>query len=155
MFTQLNAQIFLTEIIQFNISHLLVLSLNGKSVIWPIDRTLSGATTPGQSGPGSDGNEEILCIPPKSSITGVSPLDCLVSYPGHPLESVLPFCRDAVGVFYRPGPQGFLQNHIEPVSLWISPDKVILKIFLIINITELTVVDTYINHKWTCRQKSC
>ena len=28
------------------------------SFIWPIDRTLSGATTLGQSGPGSDGNEE-------------------------------------------------------------------------------------------------
>ena len=28
----------------------------------PIDRTLSGATTPGQSGHGSDGNEEVLCI---------------------------------------------------------------------------------------------
>ena len=27
------------------------------SSIWPIDRTLSGATTPSQSGPGSDGNE--------------------------------------------------------------------------------------------------
>ena len=30
-----------------------------------MDRALSGATTPGQSGPGSDGNEEVLCIPPK------------------------------------------------------------------------------------------
>ena len=27
------------------------------SSIWPIDRALSGATTPGQSGPGSNGNE--------------------------------------------------------------------------------------------------
>ena len=27
------------------------------------DSTLSGATTPGQSGPGSDGNEGELCIP--------------------------------------------------------------------------------------------
>ena len=33
------------------------------SSIWPIDRTLSGVTTPGQSGPGSDGNEEVLRIP--------------------------------------------------------------------------------------------
>ena len=46
---------------------------------------LSGTTTPGQSGPGSDGNEEIIRIPHKSSITGTSPLDCLVSYPGHSL----------------------------------------------------------------------
>ena len=33
------------------------------SLIWPIDRTLIGATTPGYNGPGSDGNEEVLHIP--------------------------------------------------------------------------------------------
>ena len=48
------------------------------SSILPIDRALSGATTPGQSGPGSDGNEGVLRIPPNSSITGTSALDCLV-----------------------------------------------------------------------------
>ena len=31
--------------------------------IWLIDKALSGAPTLGQSGPGSDGNEEVLCIP--------------------------------------------------------------------------------------------
>ena len=51
----------------------------------PIDRTLSGATTPGQSGPGSNGNEGVLRIPQGPSITGTSPSDCLVSYPGHSL----------------------------------------------------------------------
>ena len=49
--------------------------------IWPIDRILSGATTPGQNGPGSDGNEGVFCIPQSSSITGTSPSDCLVPYP--------------------------------------------------------------------------
>ena len=39
--------------------------------------TQSGATTPGQSGPGSDGNEVVLCILQNSRIT-----DCLVSYLG-------------------------------------------------------------------------
>ena len=29
------------------------------SSIWPIDRTLSGATTPGQSGSASNGNEGV------------------------------------------------------------------------------------------------
>ena len=48
--------------------------------IRPIDRILSGATTLGQSGPGSDGNEGVLLIPQSSSITGASPSDCLVSY---------------------------------------------------------------------------
>ena len=42
--------------------------------------TLLGATTPGQSGPESDGNKEVLCIPQNSSITEASPSDCLVSY---------------------------------------------------------------------------
>ena len=42
------------------------------SSIWPIDKTLSGATTLSQNGPGSDGNEGGLHIIP----------DCLVSYPG-------------------------------------------------------------------------
>ena len=32
------------------------------SSIWPIDRTLSGITTPRQSGPGSNGNEGVLDI---------------------------------------------------------------------------------------------
>ena len=49
----------------------------------PIVRTLSGATTLGQSGPRSNGNEGVLHIPQSSSITGTSPSDCLVSYPGH------------------------------------------------------------------------
>ena len=41
---------------------------------------VSGATTPSQSGPGSDGNEGVLHIPQSSNITGISPSDCLVSY---------------------------------------------------------------------------
>ena len=45
--------------------------------------TLSGATTPGPSTPGSDGNEEVLCIPQHSGITGTSTSDYLVSKPGH------------------------------------------------------------------------
>ena len=53
--------------------------------IWPIDRTLSGVTTPGQSEPESNGNEGVLCIPQSPSITGASPLDGLVSYWGHSL----------------------------------------------------------------------
>ena len=47
---------------------------------------LSGATTPGQSEPGSDGNKGVLRIPQSSSTAGTTPSDCLVSYPGHSLE---------------------------------------------------------------------
>ena len=46
------------------------------SSVWPIDWTQLGATTLGLSGPGSDGNEGVL------HIFGISPSDCLVSYPG-------------------------------------------------------------------------
>ena len=53
------------------------------SSIRPIDRTLSGATTPGQSGPGSNGNQGVLHIPQISRITGDSSSDCLISNPGH------------------------------------------------------------------------
>ena len=61
--------------------------------IQPIDRTLSGATTPGQSEPGSDGNQELLCITKSSSITGASPPNCLVSYPGHSLRESCPYAE--------------------------------------------------------------
>ena len=75
------------------------------SSIWYIDRTQTDSTTPGQSGPGSGGNNKVLRIPWSSSITGASPADCLVSYLGHlyvcvcVCGGVLPLCRDAFGVF--------------------------------------------------------
>ena len=65
------------QIIQFSISTLF-------SSIWPIDRTLSGATTPGQSEPVCNGNKEVLRIPQSS------PSDCLVSYPEYSLRGSYP-----------------------------------------------------------------
>ena len=56
VYTQLNDHTVLFLTIQFSISHLFALSLNVK---------LSGATTPGQSEPGSDGNE-VYCAFSKS-----------------------------------------------------------------------------------------
>ena len=53
------------------------------SSIWPINRTLSGATIPAYCGPGSDVNEGVLYIPQTSRITEAWPSDCLMSYPGH------------------------------------------------------------------------
>ena len=53
------------------------------SSVSPIDRALSGDTTPVQSGPGSDDNEGVTCIPQNSRITGTSLSICLVSYLGH------------------------------------------------------------------------
>ena len=49
-------------------------------------KNLTGVTTLSQSGPGNDGNEEVLGIPQSSSITGTSPSDCLVSYPGYSMQ---------------------------------------------------------------------
>ena len=74
------------------------------SSIWPIDRILSGATSLGQIGPGSDGNERLLRIPQSSRIIGTSLSDSLVSYPGHSLGVLL--SAEAVGVFYSPSQLG-------------------------------------------------
>ena len=62
----LNVRTVSSETIQFSLSTQL-------SSIWLIDRTLSGATTLSQNGPGSDGNKGLLCIPQSSSITGTLP----------------------------------------------------------------------------------
>ena len=52
--------------------------------------TLSGVTTPGQVGHGSDRNKGVLHIPQRPSITRTSPSDCLVSYPGLSLGGSYP-----------------------------------------------------------------
>ena len=70
-----------------------------------MDRTLLSATTLGQSGPESTGNEEVLHIP-KSSTTGASPSDFLCHIQDtHWQGGVLPLCRDTVGIFYSPSLQ--------------------------------------------------
>ena len=61
----------LFQVIQFSIS-------TQFSSISPIDRTLSGATTTGQSGPGSAGYEGLFRIPQSSSSSETSPSNCLV-----------------------------------------------------------------------------
>ena len=63
----------------------LIVSLPFVCSIWPIDRTLSGATDLRQKGPGSDGNKGVPHIPQSSSITGASSSNSLLSYPGHTL----------------------------------------------------------------------
>ena len=70
---------------------------------------LSGATIPGQSGPGSNGNEGVLRIPQNLSITGTLPSDCLVSYPGHSLGVGF-----AVGVYYSPSQ--LVNRYIWPIE---------------------------------------
>ena len=71
------------------------------SFVRPIDRNLSGTTTLGYCGPGSNSNEGVLYIPQNSSIIGASPLDL-----GHLMGGVLPLCGEPVDVFYSPSWQG-------------------------------------------------
>ena len=51
-----------------------ILFINSCFSIQPIDGTLTGTTTPGQSVPGSNGDEGVLNIP-QTSRTGTSPSD--------------------------------------------------------------------------------
>ena len=71
-----------------------------------MDRAQSSATTPGQSGPGSDGNKLLLCIPQSSSITGASTSNCFMSYLRRSFGGVKLLCRDSFGVFYSPSRLG-------------------------------------------------
>ena len=88
----------------------------------PIDRTLSGATTSGQSWRGGDGNEGVLRFLQSSCITETSLSDCLMSYLGHSLKWGLPLCREVVGVFYNPCRLG---NQSHPYKrtkvIWFNP----------------------------------
>ena len=119
----------LFQTIQLSISTIFCLHTNVKTVlfqriqfnwrtlfssIWPIDRALSGATTPGQSGPGSDGIKVVIRFLQRSSITGVSPSNCLVSYTGHSWVGVgfLPLCRDTISVFCSPSRLGYIYIYI-------------------------------------------
>ena len=80
------------------------------SSIWPIDRTLSGASTLDQSGPGSDGNEGVLLLPQISSITGASPSDCLASYQDTSLWSgVLTLLKRCSWCILQPQPTGLME----------------------------------------------
>ena len=101
VYTELNIKTVLFQVIQFSISIQL-------SSIWSIDRTLSDATAPGHSGPGSNANQGVHSNPQSSSIAGTLPSDCLVSYPGHSFffggghtESV-----EVQSVFYSPSRLG-------------------------------------------------
>ena len=73
--------------------------------IWSIDKTLLGATTSGQSGPGCDGNEGVLCIPQSSSMTGTLPSDCLVSYQDTRWRILTPLQRSSRCIL-QPQPTG-------------------------------------------------
>ena len=97
----LNGKNCLFQIIQSRISRLF-------NSIWPTDRNQSDATTPGQSGPKSDGNKGVFCIPQNISSTRVSPLDCLIQDSRWRSLTLLQRCRRCI---LQPQPT-------EPIEQW-------------------------------------
>ena len=91
------------QTIQFSLSMPLVL-------FNPLDRALSGATKPGQNGPGSNGNERCSVFPKAPALLEPhQQMFCVIL--GHSLGGVLPLCRGAVSVFYSP-------NTLDPLRVW-------------------------------------
>ena len=86
VYTQLNVKTVLFQTIQFSIS-------TQFSFIWPIDRTISRATTPSQNGLGSDGNKGEQRIPQTFNVTEVSLSDYLALYLRHLLARAYPFAE--------------------------------------------------------------
>ena len=84
-----------------------------------IDRTSSGITILDQSEPGSDGNEGVLCIPQRSSITEASTSDCLMSYPGNSL--VKSYSSADIQSVYSAGPAAdWALKYVDLITyLWI------------------------------------
>ena len=78
---------------------------------WPIDRIPSGATTPGQSEPGSNGNEGVLHIPPKLQHYWSLTIRLFSIIFRTLIGGVLLLSRDAVSVFYSPhNPNKIIQS---------------------------------------------
>ena len=65
--------------------------------IWPINRTLSGATTPDQSGSGSNDNEGVFHVPQSFKIGASLRWFCIIS--GTLGWRVLLLCRNAADIF--------------------------------------------------------
>ena len=100
------SKIVLFQAIQFSI-------ITQFTSIWPIDRALSGATTPVQCRPESDGNEGVLHTPQSSSNTETSSWDNLVSYPGHLLGECLTPLQRSSRCILHPQPSGKVMKGIQ------------------------------------------
>ena len=93
-----NDKTVLFQTTQFNISNFGTVFMSSTSIC-NIDRTLSGATTPGQNGPGCNDNEVLLFIPQRF-YTGTSPSGYFFFVISRKLVGrILSLCKDAVGVF--------------------------------------------------------
>ena len=95
VYSQVNYQTFLLIAVQFSITNFFTVLMSNSSSR-PVDRILSGSTTPSQSGPESNSNEKVLYFPQSLNIRFFNRISStLVGW-------VLPFCRDAISVFYSP-----------------------------------------------------
>ena len=93
------------------------------SWIWPIDRTLSDATSPSQSEAGSNGYKVVFCISLNSRIAGALPSDSLWSYAGHSFRGLttLQRCNRCILQFQPTGLLSELFNSkaiFEEKQLW-------------------------------------
>ena len=71
------------------------------SSIGPIDRTLSGATSAGRSGPGSDGDKGVLASPKATALLEPNPIRLFNVISRTLVGGILPLSRNAVGIFER------------------------------------------------------
>ena len=98
------SQTVLIQLIQFSISKDFAYTQFSSictqfNSIWPVDGTLSGATTPGQSEPGSNGNKGVQCTPKHQYYWNL--IIRLFSVISRTLVGgVLPLCGEDVGVIY-------------------------------------------------------
>ena len=76
----------------------------------------------GESGPVSNGNEEVLCIPQSPSISGTTPSDCLVSYLGHSLKGSDPSAE--VQSMYSTAPADWAIHRVKCQNSIISDNSV-------------------------------
>ena len=113
-----------------------------KSSIWLMDRTISDASTLGQSGPGSNDNKEVLHFPQSSSDWSLTIRLFNVMFRTL-ITGVLALSRDVVGVFYNPSQLDCKANKNLIVTItWLNKD----------NCNNLIVTITWLNKdKWRCK----
>ena len=101
-------------------------SLNVKQFYF-IDRAPTGVTTPGQSGPGSNGNEGVLHIP-QIFKAEASPSDCFMSYPRQLLGGFYPSTE--MQSVYSTAPVDWAETFLD-ILIYIKINKLVLGYILI------------------------
>ena len=118
VYTQLNVKIVIFQTIHFNISILF-------SSIWPTDKILSGATTPGQSRPRSNGNKEGTQHSPMLQHYWILTVRLFFVIIRTLNGGCLTFCRDAVSVFCSPSWLGHKCSeytlHTQYIFMYLAP----------------------------------